>query len=116
MAKVFFVYPTIGEKIRCADGENHSLACLRCSSWNGNAPSIPPDFEVRSGSMVGARDFQLVFENAGGVIIIVPRRITIAPGRERFPAKRDDDLLTPIALLVEPFFLRASRLTVEAKL
>ncbi len=104
VAEMFPVHPAIGEKIRRADGEDDAFACPRCAARNRDTPAIPADFVARRGAMVGAGDLQRIFENARGVIIVVPRGIAIAPGRERFPAKRHDDLLAPFARLRRTIF------------
>jgi len=67
--------------------------------------------------MICAGDFQRVSEDTSGVVIIVAGGISLTPGREGFPAKGDDDLFAPIwCVRVEPFFIEAAAVGIEAKL
>src|SRR5581483_5972973 len=111
------VAPAVREKIGRSDVENHPLALPRLVSRDFHPAAVPTDFIARRGAMVSAGHFQGMSEDAGGIIIIAPRGIPFAPGGEGFPAKGHDDLLAPIALVrLEPLFVHAAAVTVEAEL
>src|SRR5438270_595851 len=84
---------------------------------NLDPPPIPAHFVTWGGAMIGPTHFQGIEKNSGGIIIIVSGRIPFAPGGERFPAKRDDDLLAPFQLVRQmPLLLDPALVPIEAKL
>ena len=55
--------------------------------------------------------------NARGIIIFVSGGIGFAPGGERFPAERDDDLFAPGEVVgLEPFLAFADAIRIKTKL
>src|SRR6267142_4646585 len=51
------------------------------------------------------------------IVIIVPGCVPVAPGHERFPTKRQDDLLAPFGTIwCEPLLLDTPPIAIEAKL
>src|SRR6185312_12406900 len=77
----------------------------------------PPHFVTRRGSMIASVHFQWIEKDAGRIIILIPCRIALAPGRERFPAKRHNDLLAPVRLVRrKPRLSNTASVAVETKL
>src|SRR6266576_3989881 len=67
--------------------------------------------------MICPGNLERIAKYSGRIVIIVPGRVPVAPGRERFPTKRHDDLLSPFGTIwCEPLLLDAPPLAIEAKL
>ena len=114
---MFSVAPAICEKIRRANFENNAFVFPNFRSGNLDASPIPANFVTRDVTVIGAIDFKRISENAGGIIIFVTGSFGLSPRRERFPAKRDDDLLAPIRPVGQmPTIFKTAFLAVETKL
>ena len=116
-AEMAAVAPAIQEVIGSTNDEDDALVLPGFCIGNFYFAAVPSDLVAGCEAMVLLGDFERTKINAGGVIIFVAGRIGFAPGGERFPAERDNNLLAPDQIVgLEPFLLFADASTVEAEL
>src|SRR4051794_40012702 len=95
VAEVAPVAPGIGKEVCGPDRQDDSLIHPVLILRDTDLPTVPAHFITRGESVIGMVHRNWIAKNAPGKIVIVTPSVRLPPGRQRFPAKRDDDLFMP---------------------